>query len=406
MVRKKNQYNLIAHKEPEKKSLEKKSRLGLVLTSKAISSLSQMAKKFNLSKSELIENLARGLIKISEVNEGGETVLEIESNFHENTTDITAQKEILLLSNGANSNNEQDNSLLNQKIQTLEDQLKSQEILIEEKDNLLKTLNNNLNNKNKLIEDLQSQLNLQKESVERLHEINLVKETIEELQHKINSYHHLKRQFEEKALLVSYLQKKLQKVQKSNHEYDSIIIKLQQELQTQTKQVETLTKQLNHQKFTFDDTHKNHGKLQEQTKRQIQEINLLKQEIISLKNKLQTEVNETNFLQKKLNQQENQIEPIQTKLNQTQNLLTEKDYSHALILQDNNSKIEQIIQLQTEILTINNLLKTEVKNNILLKDNITKQELIINNLQEQINSLRSLANFGETQLNKWQKRSF
>ncbi|GEM_PF-6828139 len=369
MARKKHQYNF-----PSAQDTPPKSRLGISLSSTGLDLLSQIAKKLNLSKSELVENLARGIINISNVNEKPEITLEITTNFQETTSlnksqvivtkikDISPEKEPESLSN---VNNLSEDQLLESKNETVENEVKLTENLTQEKDNLK-----------------------------------------EELHQKDQTFAHLQRQFEEKSLLVSYLQKQLQKSQKNHHEDEATIIELQQELKLKNKEFETLTKQLHHQQFTFDSSHKNYSQLQEQNSEQTKKNNLLTQEISQLKTNLQAKVNEVISLKTKINQDLKQLESLQTQLQESQHLLTETNYSYALCLEDNNAKIGQIINLQTKVNHQEVLLKTEGKNKLSLTEIIANQQLQLEKLQAELNCLRSLANFGENQLNKWRKRTF
>lgn len=198
------------------------------------------------------------------------------------------------------------------------------------------------------------------------------------------------KQLQEKSLLVAYFQKQLNELQKNYHEIDLKFENLHRELNLKDQEIEKLTKQLNHQKFTFNDQHLTI--FERESREKIEEIKLLNQEITRLKTNLQIAVNRVNLLQQELHT--------------SQNLLTEANYSYALALEDNNNKIQKIMVLQATINQQKEFLKTQTEIDLTLQDQIQKYEAKINNLQQEISSLRSVANFGENQLNKWRRKSF
>lgn len=371
---------------------EKKVRVGLSLTPTAINLLNQIAKKLKLSKSELIENFMRGILKLIHVNVNSDTVLEITENDNHNF-------QIQQISSAIN---EQFN-----RMELLENQL-------QEKDNLLRQNQHLLQEKEELILELKQQLNLQNQQKQTQEvktfaiEQELTKQShlVDELQHQVKYYHNLQRQFDEKSLLVIYLQKQLKNIQKNKHNYEDQVKQCQQELHQKNEEIEALRKSLYHQQFSLEDRHKNYEKLEILTKQQLTEIATLKQQINQLQLNLQGKINSELALMEQVKQQQQELDKIQTELTKIKSILSTNQFNYDNFQQQHQEQIKQIWKLEKTIEYQKEILQQEGVSNILLKEIIDTQTEQIENLQGKIAQLQSLANFGETQLNKWRSRNF
>ncbi|NES82098.1 MAG: hypothetical protein F6K10_12215 [Moorea sp. SIO2B7] len=226
-----------------------KSKLGVSLTPTALDTLSKIAKKAEISKSELFERIAGGTIAIASHSAQTTIIIETPPEATSQSSSGTAQSQTKIeVTTGVQESQAQDDDQVIQKdesyqdleeklaeqanfIAELQQQLSEQQALVNQKAENYQEIQQKSAEQNNLITDLQKQLEEQQALVTQK------AENYQEIQQKSaeqnNLITDLQKQLSEQQTLVTQKAESYQEIQQKSAEQANLIAELRQQLEEQ-----------------------------------------------------------------------------------------------------------------------------------------------------------------------------
>ncbi len=231
-----------------------KSKVGITLTSTGVGLLNEMAQKAGLSKSQLVEQFARGYVALAST---------------------TAQKTITLESSETDTNQQTESKTIIEVVNSPEQGQEVREHISSEE---YKTLQEEVEAKNTHILELEQQLQEGKQNVEARHnQTNDLEKQLSEG----------KEELEAKISYIAELEKQLQERKEEIETKNNCIAELEQQLnqqkaQNQDQQIAELEKRLFQQRTQATRQAKNYRELKKQINTKDRQITLLKSQMADL----------------------------------------------------------------------------------------------------------------------------